>query len=338
MRTVAAMLSGGNREHVILQAAKCAEPFVDAFICINTGPSADIAIGLMREKYGDMVAVVETDQSPYRLTSQGRNQCLREAEKLGFDWALLLDTDMILDARGDDIRGFLETTAHKIVSYNSPGEWRQKPLWYRLPADYGQWADDPHEWFATNEPSTLLPTAMYWEQGKSRDEQRALCASVVEQILTQPLNTRNLWYLADAYDQLGQHDNAVQRFTESATMCGGDFAGSGFWRIAKIHEFRGEYAEGIAACDSGLSRCPTYPEFDWLASVLEYRRGNYTAARDRALRALALGEIQSRIPRTSWSNKRSWREGPLESLAFAFAALGDFAAESAARKAMAECP
>jgi tetratricopeptide (TPR) repeat protein len=337
MKILAAIPSGGNRESTILAAAACAESFVDGFVLIDTGESAQAAIALMLEKYGDRVVdVVSVDQdlatNPFS-TSAVRNQCLREAERLGADWVCLVDTDHMYDLRGDDIREFLESTALKIVSFNSPpeGEWRRKPLFYRLPADYGEWIDDPHEWFRTNEPDSLLPNAIYWEQAKTAEERSALARSVVDQILAQPLNARNLWYLADAYDTLGQHDEAVRRFEQSARFCRGDFAASSWWRIAKIRECQGRHIEGIEACDRGREQCPRYPEFDWLASVFEYRAGNYASARDRAARALGLGAAQKAIPRASWSCSKAWREGPLDVLAFACAALGDLEGERAAR-------
>jgi tetratricopeptide (TPR) repeat protein len=332
MKLLVAMPSGGNRERTVLQAAACAESFSDGFVLIDTGESAQVSIGLMRERYGErIIDVVDVDQDlsihPFS-TSAVRNQCMREAERLGADWVCLTDTDHVYDLRGDDIRAFLESIDAKIVSFNSPGEWQQKPLFYRLPADYGQWVVDPHEWFQTNERAVMLPNAMYWEQGKTPDEQRALCQSVVDQILGQPLDARNLWYLADAYDQLGQHEEAVARFRQSAHFCRGDFAANGFWRIARIFEFQGKCVEGIEACDAGLAQCPTYPEFDWLAAVFEYRLGNYAVARDRSLRAIALGYLQNSSPRTSWAHRRAWRDGPLEVLRFAFAALGEHDSEA----------
>jgi tetratricopeptide (TPR) repeat protein len=353
MKLIATMGAGGNHEDTVSVTFDCAEKIgVDHYVLIDTGESAQKTIAYARERFGDRVTVFKTDQDPYTSCSGMRNQSMREAldcaecfewivvhredehetEREVFEdcWQLILDADFILDPGGDDIRAFLEQTTASIVSFNcvTGAEWRTKPLLYRLPADYGTWVRDPHEYFETREHTVCLPSAIYDEHPKNGQQWRAWSESVRDQLLAKgQLDQRDQWFLADAYDRLGDNAKAIELYHASSLGTDMDNAANAYWRIARIRERQGDRVAAINACDEGLARCPSYPEFHWLAGTHEYYLGNRLAAHARALRAIELSEPLRVNPRNSWAKEAVWFELSWELLAFALAALGNYVAE-----------
>jgi tetratricopeptide (TPR) repeat protein len=349
MKLIATMGAGGNHEDTVPSTFDCAEKIgVDHYVLIDTGESAQKTIGYALERFGGRVTVVKADHEPYALCSRMRNQSMAAAHDLARDefvnryddsdelieagdcWQLILDADFILDANGDDIRKFLRMTRANIVSFNCvPGaEWKTKPLLYRLPVDYGTWMRDPHEFFATSERTVVLPSAIYNEHPKKPGERRAWAESVRDQLLAKgQLDQRDQWFLADAYDRLGEHSKAIELYHTSALGGDLDNAGNAYWRIARIRELEGDRVASIGACDAGLARCPTYPEFHWLAGTHEYYLGNYVEAHRRALLAIEHSNPLRDNPRSSWGYEPVWYELSWELLAFALSALGNGVAE-----------
>jgi hypothetical protein len=351
MKLIATMGAGGDHEDVVPTTFDCAEKIgVDHYLLIDTGPSAQKTIAYARERFGDRVTVVGTDQDPYWSCSGMRNQSMREAWKLAVEkrfefalgpqdswnlqrnaqlWQLILDADFILDPNGDDIRAFLEQTSANVVSFNCVpgGEWRQKPLLYRLPVDYGSWIRDPHEYFATNEVAACLPHAIYNEQPKTAAQAHDWAKSVAEQLLAKgQLDQRDQWFLGDAYDRQGKHTEAIAAFHASSLGPDFDNAANACWRIARIREYLGDRIGSIYACNQGIARC-NYPEFHWLSGIHEYYLGNHVEAHRRALLAIELSHHLRENPRGSWAHEAVWYELSWELLAFALAALGNSEAE-----------
>lgn len=323
MKIGATILSGGNNESVILGAADSVATFVDLFICIDTGASAQAAIQLMRDHYGDRVVVVRSDQDPYERCSLGRDQCFREAIRLGCDWMVMLDTDMRIECSRVDVRKFLSETTSDVVGVKPNGEWGPKPMLFRMPPT-GSWQDDPHEWYnAVPSDMPVLPDAYCWETAKSPEKMKARCQYVIDRMIDMPESPRTFWYLAEAYDGLGLQDKAIETWFSCAAISRADWAAHCYWNIAKAHLAAGRIDAMIGACNLGIQVCSGYPEFDWLAGVGYTRKGCYDLAVQRAAIAIrkAKDAVNGSGGHDSWSYKAAWYDGPYDVLRWALTML-----------------
>lgn len=323
MKIAACILSGGDREDLILDAARSVEHWVDTFLCIDTGPSAQQAICRMLKKYGGRVEVVKTDQDPYWSCCGGRNQCLTEATERGFDWALILDTDMRVESVGADVRGFLSETDSPVVWFATGGTWQGKPLLFRLPA-CGVWRDDPHEWFdGLPGPEITVPGCCCWEVPKTPEQLAERGRAVLAQLTDgRPETPRTVWYIAAAYSELGGIESAIQHWIRCAPMCSPDWAANCWWSIAELLYRNRQYERALEFCNAG--RSPDYPEFDWLAGICLIHTGEPGLAKIRAREAEHSASKLRDTPRVgSWSYKQAWYEGPADVLYWAEWKLGN---------------
>jgi tetratricopeptide (TPR) repeat protein len=311
------ILSGGERaEGLILQGAGTVESFTDCFLLVNTGPTAIPAIHKMASRYPTRHQVIDTDQHPYALCSQGRNQCLREAYYRGFDWACLLDSDMGLDVRGEDVREFLNQTKADVVSGWFVGRQFTRPLFFRLPAN-GRWYEDPHEYYHPRpSPPALLPKARWCETGRDPAGWKARAEWLIDSFPGS--DARSLWWRATALLEAGRGRESVSTYLECAqldppaSLNVPDLQAWCLYRAAKVLYGLRDWQECIRVCRLGVRTAPNYPEFWWLEACAEYRFGRYRASQWLCSKAILLGVVQRLDPsaRLTWSDPIAWYDGP----------------------------
>ena len=346
MKLATCALMGGNREAVSQEMLRSASTITDFFVLMNTGESADKACEQACNEFPDAYVSIWSPQGQ-ELCVSGRNQCLRDAQILGADWALLLDTDERLHWRAElNIRATLESTDADIVLVRDDKGNYRKTKFFRLPAK-GQWqteqTDPPgggsHEYFKQDEGSIVkvLHGCWFTELERDEDEQAkrmaAIEANCRDQVRTNPKSARSWYYLGEALGYNGKPDEAL--FALFNCYGCSDWQSEQDWCLylaANIRMNQGQFRAAIEYCRLGGLAQPSWPEFPWLAAVCAAKGGAFEQAVAFADEAEALGPEQraNECQRDFFVNRLAWFEGPAGVSRVAHANLGHVAAALAA--------
>lgn len=334
----AAMLCGGNREGLIADAIKSCQPFCDHFVLIDTGPSAKAAIELAIEMLGVHCSVFQMPE-PFD-TATGRNFALDRAHELGFDWAIIVDTDERIRANPCRLRKMLdEIEVDAILIYDANLVYK-KNKFFRLPRR-GAWDGDPHEGFLSTTPTALAHGIVFEEIPKSEADllavQREVERKTREALVRNPEDARMHYYRGDALACLRRNDEAVESFLNAAkyTTWGEEREWSHYRAaLVRFSEFRYQDAFDIL-----LGSSMTIPEQAWLAALILHNSDMHQDAITAATECARLAELQRNTERRGFANRFTWYEGAFDVQRWSYHALGDREREAIAYlkcQAMAE--
>ncbi len=249
--------------------------------------------------------------------SSARNNHLKVAAELGFDWAVTLDTDeRIVDLMRDD---FVNATTD-VLYVHSRGKAYKKQRCFRLPC-MGKWFGKIHEAFMPGEGQTI-ETAHFWEVPKSPKDQLNKMNNVIkvlrDEVTQNPGNQRAWYYLADAYTSVGNDGLAISAFHKCADLKGwSEETAWAMYRAAECHCRRNEYQKAIECCAKGLGLHPGIAELPWLAGFAAFQLGLKGDATCWAILSKSLGcynGIGKTIERLGFKNPFAQYEGPFDLL------------------------
>ncbi len=324
-------LAGGHREGSILGALDSAAGIVDKFLLLDTW-SADEAIRVAREKYGDRVLV---ERTPFELTdspaiTKSRNFGLEKAAELGADWALILDTDERIEERGEKLREALETTPADVVMLLHVTCAYEKDRFIRLPAKGQFEAPYAHEYYNNFENRIRAKHARFNEIPKTPEQMRLRMVAIERDmhraIEAQPEVGRWYYYLGDCQHYRGDYEIAIKTFEQAIDLAGYPLeAAWSAYRGAECALRMKNFPEAIRLAVRGIARLPGVAELPWAAGVASLQLGNVRDALSWAECAIAWGNIMGKHKsnRTGFTFPPALWEAPFRLLSAALAAGGD---------------
>lgn len=323
MRLAATILAGGNRESAIVGAIESVLPIVDHVILLDSGESAQKAIIAAREMLGDKCTVRQYPHEKWDCAT-ARNVVLDCAAELGFDWALMLDTDERFHAKPEDVRRMLsEVQTETVLVADAERDGYKKNKFFSLPRQ-GYWDARVHEGFRTGQ-MTLARGMSFSELGKTPEEHLARTLSIeaisAEELAKNPDDPRMHYYHADALFALERFDEAVEEFIETARITGWtDERDWSVYRAAVIMFHQKRYLEAAELCINSSLRIPELP---WWAAFCLHIAEQHDRAIYWAQRAARVAIEQRKTDRLGFCEKFAWFEGPHDVMHWAYRALGE---------------
>lgn len=246
--------------------------------------------------------IVDTAPGMIEDFSASRNELLEQAAFLGYDWAIMLDTDerILVDGTRVGIHGtgyangiplnkplleaFLSDTTADVLMVRSVDLGYEKEKIFRLPAR-GHFKGPTHECFVLGEGATrdTMAGMTFTEEPKTPEQYRAKAErdrDLLEAYTKEhPDDPRWWYYLGDTYAGLGQPNEATTAFRRCWELNGWDEESAwAAYRIATIAAGDKEYDIAIEWCCSGMQRHPGMAELPWLAGWCCYQLGRYQHA------------------------------------------------------------
>jgi tetratricopeptide (TPR) repeat protein len=311
-----------------------------------------------REAAGDKLHIVHLD--PIRRahdTAPRRQDCLIAAHRLGYDWALLLDSDeRITDAKPAEIRRILESCDEQTWLIGDALGRYPKDKFFRLPA-VGQWTGEVHECYAAPGKRGLLSCLRFTELTRNEEQAVARLESIrrdlTEILASNPERPRDWYYLADAIESLAEPRRlcavdsgdteaqsaaiadlnealiAFQRAGESSPW--DQEAAWSYFRAALILARLGMIREAYDLAVRSAGKCPGFGDVMWLLGSLSLDLGRPVHAAQWARMAIAAGSYtcgDRHSDRVIFKHPPGMWELPYFVLADACRALGDLNAEA----------
>lgn len=313
-----------------------------------------------KAEFGDLLQVVHfgpiTAETP---SCDYRNRSLAIAAELGFNWALILDSDEFLEiAPGVDLLGQLAQTTADAISLDARGDSYAKEKIFRLPAK-GRWVLPAHEVYeAPSGTIAVIPGVGFSEKPKSAEELRERRNVIRRLLWAYTLRTDNPPAIARAWQMLGQEmlgelqgvsdPEAQQSILGSAEL---DFRAALQSQPSKLGESwtryllatcllaSGEYVEAREVANRGMLVTPWMPELHYAMAKAWLAEGDAYNAIACANCAAALGNYRGSgksIARVSHYDSEALWEGPFDVMADALRLAGEYQAAEAIDRLAAE--
>ena len=319
-----------SRASIIADAIKSVNDFVDCVLLIDLGIEDD-TVEIARSIAGDKVRVI-----PYtgpNETGAMRNAGLDAATELGFDWAIQLDTDERIHLNGCNIRTTLDNCKDaQILLVDDDGHNYRKERFFHLPIE-ARWQGHVHEFIDCPQATVgMLEGPTFFELPKTGqdfiDKANFIIDAKTKELLDDPSNARNWYYLGDALAGVDRNDEAIDAFNKCAENAKrGDEGAWALLRSASLYEKKGEWKAALARCVTGLLHDSGYsPELCWLAAWIYLKRGNFYQSIYFARMSMINGkmnDLDNLQPRSFYSLPLAQYEGPYEILHCCYSNLGD---------------
>jgi tetratricopeptide (TPR) repeat protein len=324
---VSTTLTGNDRESVA-DALHTVVDWVDWCLIVDIG-IADDALEIVRTIAGDKLVVRRL--AVHDDTATARNFGLAAAAEIGGDWALFLDTDERLDARGMDIRAALVDAAADVLVVNHVSGAYGRDRFFRLPAR-GRFVGPTHEGFVVEGgarghlPGMVFDTLTTSQEDNRSRSERAV-ANFAAFTAEYPDDPRWFYYLGDALTELGRDDEAIAAFRVCASLNDGDEERAwAMYRAAESYCRLGRHDEAIEVCTIGMDKHAGLAELPWLAAFASWQAGRPAQAVYWARLSIAIGLFAgagASVPSTGFRHPPALWEGPYDVLRFALRATGD---------------
>jgi len=334
MRTtsIAATMVSGNSESMVRDAVMSVVNYVDRVVLIDTGIN-DSTERIVREVAGIKLHVLKR---PWDNDFAGmRNTALPQAEAIGCQWALTINTDERMlwgDVTPEKLRLTIaaDPLARAYMVMTQDNSYAKERL-IRVPTSLF-WQGRTHETIigaGVNERPELYGVS-FWELAKNPEQikiklERDLVI-LREEIVGKPNVSRWWYYLGQTLSSLGQHAGAIEVFDRSASVR--DWAELFAWAcyssaksLSELKRFR----EAVDRCGIGLAIDPKSPELAWMAGWCEYQQGQWNDAIAWSLMSLAIGHAEGAAvanDRIGFRNLLGWYEGPLDVLRYSLRKVG----------------
>lgn len=326
MRICSVTITSRTREKVIGDCIKSVLPICSDILIIHLfdAEGDDNTLGVARQIAGKRLKIVNVSvKTPW---PEVRNKALEEADYLGADWALMLDTDERLIENGVDIRKALEEAPADVeaVDVYRVGGNEQRTKFFRLPAQ-GRFRHLYHEEYTPINRIDQFVGVRFSEVGKgSKDRSVEIALPHIErQMKEDPQNPRWRFYKAWMLEHDGKLYDAIDAYE---TVGNPILAGWCRFRTACCFAKLGEHEQALEECCKGLAFSPTHAELPWLAGVQALQMGEPENALAWAKMAAGLSWCnvpEEKITRRGQKFTRAFYEGPFEVMAMAYRALGD---------------
>ena len=297
-----------------------------------------------REAAGDTEFVIETwdplPQPVHKYIADRRTACLDLAEKLGCDWALIMDSDEWVDWMGLDFKGQLAVMPEDVgmLFMCAAAQAHARPKAFKLPRQ-GEWHEVVHEEFHCKGATAHLPLAIFYEDQKPEAEVLALCEAIVtislEELEKNPRNPRYHYFLADCYVKQKKLAESVQHFVQAGDYSEWDeFSTWCYTRAAIVLVVMGKPGPAIKIGVTGLSRHAGFGDLYWILACASVDLERWEQGIFWAQNAVAQGRycgIGSQYQRTCGCSLPGLWEGPFEVLTLALEKAGNPEGAAAAK-------
>lgn len=202
-----------SRPDTIGDALRSVSSVIDCAIIVDLGldqPTIDAIHSAIRSDWDSV------ECSPDSPCAEMRNTGLKYAEFVGFDWAIMLDTDERINLNGVDLKMLLEETDYDCLSIVEDTGMYAKPRIFRLPAH--RYHGGIHEQIPYDRIG-LVPGATFHELPKTLEVYQARLRQDLEglqkQIEASPNNPAWEFYLGLTLEALNRPLEAIQWYRRS---------------------------------------------------------------------------------------------------------------------------
>ncbi len=333
---ICATVIARNDESKIADAIGCVVDWVDSVVLIDTGIT-DSTISIAKSIANDKLVIRQFSWCDHWAAA--RNFAIYQANTLGADWVLTIDSNERLMFSGFSNRSELETSLESNAAIqvwnvrNEDGSVAAE-RWIRLPImSHVQWMGEVYEsldGLAANQ-SCVLDGIFYRDRVESADARRLVseqqCLQLERTVSRIPNDGRSWYALGQVYQELGRTQDglaAFRRCVESPEVAIEPAAAAAYF-AASIAVDQKQYTEALSLCGLGIARDPKWPELFWLAGFCNYYLGRFSEAIIWENLAISLGHfrgIELGKERMIYRYLPAWFERPFEVLKFAFDKLG----------------
>jgi glycosyltransferase involved in cell wall biosynthesis len=262
--TIAACLIVKNEGLVIARCLDSLRGLVQAVVIVDTG-STDDTLDVIRRL--DYPVPIHLHQRPWKNFAHNRTESLRLAAPLA-DYLLLIDADQTVEGCLPE----LTADAYSLM-VRTPALAYPRPLLVRSALPW-HFEGVVHEYLACSQtrPTVHLDTLLVRDHGdggrrpagwQPRWEWDA--AVLEEELVRDPTNTRNVFYLARSYDDLAAtrpedpradqwRQKAIERYCQRARM--GGYADEAFYALFRLGVLRLAESDGLTILLEAWQRCP----------------------------------------------------------------------------------
>jgi len=223
MTTVCLAVMAKNEAHVLARALASAKPFVQAWVVLDTGSTdatADVARATMSGVPGEVIA------RPWQDFGRSRTE-LFELARPSADYTLMLDADDTIEGPSNARFPELTEPGYSLMVHDGPLVYpRVQLLKSALPWRYDGVC---HEVAVCDgvTVTTRIEGILYRRIGggaRSKDpaKYRNDAARLDEDLQRDPTNARNVFYLAQSYEDAGDYPRALAQYERRSFMGGWD--------------------------------------------------------------------------------------------------------------------
>jgi glycosyltransferase involved in cell wall biosynthesis len=222
-----------NEAPVITRCLASVKPMIDHWVIVDTG-STDGTQDIIRECMRDVPG--ELYERPWKNFEHNRNEALELARSTG-DYILIMDADDLLEFAPSFSLPPLTSDSYRIwIKCRGVSFQRDHLIATRLP---WKWVGVLHEVLICDIPHscTILEGVTYQDRhegARSKDSAtHKKDAAILEEALKEhPDNSRYMFYLALTYQQMGDHDKAIEWFQKRIDAKGWDE--EVFWSMLQL--------------------------------------------------------------------------------------------------------
>jgi hypothetical protein len=294
MRLLATIMCGGpGRELTVGRAVASCVDWVDGVLLVNTDNFS--AVSRASELVPFEKLYVSTHQYEKWDCATGRNFCLSEACRLGFDVVLILDSDEWINTNGVDLRAIIESMSNvdAFVMFDESRHY-PKTRFIRVPAA-GSYCGRVHEDYVGGRIKCIIPRATFGEVRKSPGELASAADSIErlcrEWIADEPECARPYYFLGHTLAFRGHFFSAVEPFERYIELIEPtEEKAWSTYMVATCYGNTRRPRQAIDICVEGLKLCPYFPEFHGYAAIQYILLNMPTEALAHADACIALGE------------------------------------------------
>ena len=319
----------GNDAAIIGDALQSVVAWVDACLVIDTGVTDDTLAIARRIVAPDKLHIIRFKW--VNDFAKARNFALEQAEALGAQWALILDTDMRYHFQKDTKEKFIDRNDVSVFLIPFAEGTYSKELLLRLPSPY-RWQGATHEALVAPEfhVRTTLENLVFHELSKSPEAYRKKflrdISILLNETAAQPTNPRWWFYLGESYRNLNRNQEAIAAYLRCADLKGWDEeAAWACFQAARCNSVLNRFGDVVTLCTRGLGLHSGIGELAWLAGYACFQQKQDRNAICWAEMAAALGcyrGIGGHIDRIGFKDLPALFEGPEDVLFYAYSRLG----------------
>jgi len=329
MKLCSLTVTSRTREGIIADALKSVIDWVDGCVILELDTGSDRTIEVAKEIAGGKLHLYTI---PFDAAEQDcaalRNHLLALAKDLGYDWAVMLDTDERIELNGMDIRIFLEHTQHEVICVANDAGNYHKERFFRIPCAY-RWVGLVHEYLDMPGKLHYTPRVIRFRELVKTPElyksgQERMLPLLLDQVRLDSRNPRWRMYLGYVLSAMGKDAEAIDQFKCAAELS--EDGGAAAWALtlaANIHAENEEYYQSRSTALEAMKCAPYIAEAQCAAAHACLMLGDTLSAQTWAHFAILNGRTQpGGVTRQGYCDPRALFEAPYEILAEVFRVEG----------------
>ena len=332
-------LAHSGREEALSDALRSVVDHVDYCVVVVTDQSREIE-EVAREVAGEKAIIEHFAWS--NDFAAARNASLQFAVEIGAAWAVIVDSDEIMQFGSVDLAGMIADTGSEIHTMSTPDFLNSytKVRLFRLPV-VGRFVGVTHEFYDRRDMGqTFVPGLTFSERSKTEAESQHKfgrdLAILERETQRRPMETRWWYYLGDALAKYDRHHDAIEAYRRCADLRGWNeesawacYKEAQSWMVLEQPDL------AVQRCAVGMGLHPGIAELPWFAGFASWKAGRLRDAIAFSNLAIVHGEhygLAHEANRISFRHFPALYEGPFDVLRFAYRQLGDDVAADQAER------